>query len=119
MTACYTEIDSPLGPLLLAADAAGLRQILFLNGRHPARPESSWREDRAPLSETIHQLQAYFAGELETFDLPPLRHSVWRDGFLRRAGGPNRKSQSFPSRRPRQWLQPDPNRDPLPSRHRQ
>jgi methylated-DNA-[protein]-cysteine S-methyltransferase len=84
MTACYTEIDSPLGPLLLAADAAGLRQILFVNGRHPARPESSWREDRAPLSETIHQLQAYFAGELETFDLQlapegtPFQLEVWR-----------------------------------------
>lgn len=80
----YTQIESPLGPLLLAADDAGLRQILFVNGRHPARPESSWKEDRAPLNETIRQLHAYFAGDLENFDLKlapegtPFQLGVWR-----------------------------------------
>jgi methylated-DNA-[protein]-cysteine S-methyltransferase len=84
MTRCYTQIESPLGPLLLTADDAGLRQIFFVNGRHPARPESSWKEDRAPLIETIRQLQAYFAGELESFDLKlapegtPFQQEVWR-----------------------------------------
>jgi len=68
-TTFYTQLESPVGPLLLAADDAGLRQILFVNGRHTAQPESSWQEDRAPLSQTIQQLQAYFAGELENFDL--------------------------------------------------
>jgi len=83
MTTCYTQIESPLGSLLLAADDAGLRQILFVNGRHPALPESSWKEDRTPLKETTRQLQAYFAGELENFDLQlapegtPFQLSVW------------------------------------------
>ena len=83
MTRCYTQIESPLGPLLLAADDAGLREIRFVNGRHPAQPESSWKEDRAPLNETIRQLQAYFAGELENFDLQlapegtPFQLEVW------------------------------------------
>jgi len=80
----YTQIESPIGALLLAADDAGLRQILFVNGRHPAQPEPSWEEDRAPHSETIRQLQAYFAGELESFDLQlapegtPFQLGVWR-----------------------------------------
>ena len=80
----YTEIESPLGPLLLAADEAGLRQILFVNGRHPGAPEPSWQEDSAPLNETIRQLQAYFAGDLENFDLQlapegtPFQLEVWR-----------------------------------------
>lgn len=84
MTRCYTQIESPLGPLLLTADEAGLREIHFVNGRHPAQPESSWKEDRAPLNETIRQLHAYFAGELENFDLPlapegtPFQLGVWR-----------------------------------------
>src|SRR5271170_7918851 len=84
MTTCYTRIESPVGPLLLAADDAGLRQILFVNERHSAQPESSWKEDRAPLAETIQQLQAYFAGELEHFDLQlapegtPFQLGVWR-----------------------------------------
>jgi methylated-DNA-[protein]-cysteine S-methyltransferase len=83
MTRCFTQIESPIGPLLLAADEAGLREILFVNGRHPAKPESSWKPDRAPLQETIRQLQAYFAGELETFDLQlapegtPFQLGVW------------------------------------------
>jgi methylated-DNA-[protein]-cysteine S-methyltransferase len=83
ITKCYTQIESPIGPLLLAADETGLREILFANGRHPAKPKSSWKQDRAPLQETIRQLQAYFAGELETFDLPlapegtPFQLGVW------------------------------------------
>ncbi|MCU1299349.1 MAG: methylated-DNA--[protein]-cysteine S-methyltransferase, partial [Acidobacteriaceae bacterium] len=32
----YTEMESPIGPLLLVADDAGLREILFVNGRHRA-----------------------------------------------------------------------------------
>jgi len=83
-TRFYTQIESPLGPLLIAADDAGLRQILFVNGRRPAQPESSWKPDRAPFSETIRQLQSYFAGELQTFDLQlapegtPFQLGVWR-----------------------------------------
>ena len=80
----FTQLDSPVGPLLLAADDAGLREIRFVNGRHPTQAEPSWKSDRAPLSETIRQLQAYFAGELENFDLPlapqgtPFQLEVWR-----------------------------------------
>jgi methylated-DNA-[protein]-cysteine S-methyltransferase len=84
MTRCFTQIESPLGPLLLAADEAGLREIRFVNGRHPTPPEPSWKEDRASLSKTIQQLQTYFAGELENFDLQlapegtPFQLEVWR-----------------------------------------
>ena len=84
MSNSYTQMDSPLGPLLLVADDAGVRQILFVNGRHPARPDASWKQDRARHTETIRQLQAYFAGELETFDLQlapqgtPFQLAVWR-----------------------------------------
>jgi methylated-DNA-[protein]-cysteine S-methyltransferase len=80
----YTQIESPLGPLLLVADDAGLRQILFVNGRHAPQPDSSWKEDKATFSQTIRQLHNYFAGELESFDLPlapegtPFQLAVWR-----------------------------------------
>ena len=81
---CYTELASPIGPLLLAADDSGLREILFVNGRHPARPDAAWKRDAAPLAEPIRQLRAYFAGELEDFDLPqapqgtPFQLKVWK-----------------------------------------
>jgi methylated-DNA-[protein]-cysteine S-methyltransferase len=83
-TICYTQIESPLGPLLLAADGEGLREILFAKGKRAALPDPSWREDRAPLKETIHQLHAYFTGELEAFTLPlapqgtSFQLDVWR-----------------------------------------
>ena len=82
---CYARIESPLGSLLLAADDAGLRQIRFVNGRHPANPDPSWQQDSIPLQPTIRQLRAYFAGELEEFDLKlapegtPFRLNVWRE----------------------------------------
>jgi methylated-DNA-[protein]-cysteine S-methyltransferase len=80
----YTRVASPVGPLLLAADEAGLRQILFVHGRHPAKPDPAWREDPTALQETVRQLRAYFAGELEAFDLPlapegtPFQLKVWK-----------------------------------------
>jgi len=79
----YTQIESPLGPLLLAADDVGLREILFVNGRHKAKPQPSWTDNAAPLKPAIRQLRAYFAGELEKFDLPlapegtPFQCEVW------------------------------------------
>jgi methylated-DNA-[protein]-cysteine S-methyltransferase len=84
MTRCYTQIESPLGPLLMVADDAGLREILFVNGRHHAQPESSWIEDQAPFVEAVRELQAYFAGELENFNLQlapegtPFQLGVWQ-----------------------------------------
>jgi methylated-DNA-[protein]-cysteine S-methyltransferase len=69
MTA-FAQIESPLGPLLLAADETGLRSIDFINGRRPVSPDAAWHEDPALLNEPIRQLRAYFAGDLETFNLP-------------------------------------------------
>jgi methylated-DNA-[protein]-cysteine S-methyltransferase len=83
-TTYFTQIESPLGPLLLAADDAGLRQIEFANGKRASQPDPAWREDPTQLREPIRQLRAYFAGELENFDLPlapvgtPFQLGVWR-----------------------------------------
>jgi methylated-DNA-[protein]-cysteine S-methyltransferase len=67
---CFTHYDGPLGTMLLAADERGLRLISFALGKRPERPQSDWREDRAPFVETIRQLHAYFDGKLKNFDLP-------------------------------------------------
>jgi methylated-DNA-[protein]-cysteine S-methyltransferase len=81
----YTQIESPIGPLILAGDATGLREILFVNGRHSAKPDPSWQKDSTLLQPAIDQLHAYFAGDLETFDLKlapegtPFQLSVWRN----------------------------------------
>jgi methylated-DNA-[protein]-cysteine S-methyltransferase len=80
----YTFTDSPIGRLLLAADDAGLCRIDFPEGRHPQQPEPQWREQRARFDEALRQLEAYFAGTLQRFELPlapagtPFQRSVWR-----------------------------------------
>jgi methylated-DNA-[protein]-cysteine S-methyltransferase len=66
----YTVMKSPIGPLLLAGDERGLRLVHFSTGRRPKSPEPEWLEDKAPFKEVIRQLEAYFAGKLQEFDLP-------------------------------------------------
>src|SRR5581483_304656 len=57
-------LDTPIGPLGLAATEAGLRGVFFDGAR--IRPEG-----RAPvLDDAARQLEAYFRGELTAFDLP-------------------------------------------------
>jgi methylated-DNA-[protein]-cysteine S-methyltransferase len=64
----YTEFESPIGPLLLTSNGEALTR-LFMN---PYAPRPEWVRDAgvAPFRETRRQLTAYFAGELQEFDLP-------------------------------------------------
>ncbi len=79
----YSHMASPLGPILIAGDAAGLRLINFQNATTMQQPAPDWVEDRQPLREAIDQLDAYFAGTLQGFTLKlapagtPFQHSVW------------------------------------------
>jgi methylated-DNA-[protein]-cysteine S-methyltransferase len=85
-----SEIESPVGLLLLAADGAGLRRIVFRNSMDATRPahhgvpRPAAPEGQKILTETIRQLRAYFSGELESFSLPlapegtPFQLEVWR-----------------------------------------
>jgi len=65
----YTRIDSPVGKLLLAADAQGLRQVSFESSKRAAPVQRQWRENNSPFAEVIRQLQAYFGGQLREFKL--------------------------------------------------
>jgi methylated-DNA-[protein]-cysteine S-methyltransferase len=83
MDICFARMESPIGPLLLATSDAGLHQIAFFKGKL-AEPGPEWREDPKPLKKTMQQLRAYFAGELENFDLPlapqgtTFQRNVWQ-----------------------------------------
>ena len=59
-----TIVDSPIGPLGLIASEEALRAVLFNGGR--IRPEGS----SPVLAEAARQLDAYFEGDLVSFDLP-------------------------------------------------
>ncbi len=69
-------VDTPIGPLLLRADDGRLSRIEF-------GAPTACISGAAPFPEAEAQLHAYFAGELERFELPLAPHgtafqrSVW------------------------------------------
>jgi len=80
----YRRIDSPVGPLTVAASDAGLHAIEFPSNRHPVRRDRDWQEGDHPLLRRAEsQLDEYFAGERQAFDLPlaprgtPFQREVW------------------------------------------
>lgn len=80
----YGYLESPVGHLLLVADADHLRGISFPEGSRKQEPQTIWRRDDDWFPVTIAQLRAYFAGELTQFNLPllfdgtPFQNTVWR-----------------------------------------
>lgn len=66
----YDIMSSPLGEILLQRDEAGLRQVALPSASGSSRPSPAWRRDRQALEPARQQLEAYFAGELRSFELP-------------------------------------------------
>lgn len=78
-------VDTPIGPLVLAADAWGLRRVLFPEGDSPApipEGEAEIDPDYPVLAAAARQLEEYFARQRTTFDLA--LHPMGTD-FQRRA----------------------------------
>ena len=78
------RIDSPVGPLMLAADDHALRHIEFRDNCHPADRRDWHGGDNPILQAAQQQLGEYFAGKRRQFDLPLAPHgtdfqcTVWR-----------------------------------------
>jgi methylated-DNA-[protein]-cysteine S-methyltransferase len=76
----WTTYESPIGPLALVAGPSGLTHLSF-PGRLRPLPEAAKR----PMQEVVDQLDAYFAGERQIFDLAldlrgtPLQKAVWEE----------------------------------------
>jgi methylated-DNA-[protein]-cysteine S-methyltransferase len=76
----WDRYESPLGPLTLAAGPRGLRGLEF-----PGRGQPLDERQRRPeaLAGAVAQLEAYFAGERQAFELEldlvgtPFQRSVW------------------------------------------
>ncbi len=65
----YRYHDSPIGRLLLAGDDAGLQQLLMEIDAKPWRIGEHWRSAGAELDEACRQLDQYFAGRRQRFEL--------------------------------------------------
>lgn len=71
MSIYYRHVQSPVGPLLLAASDAGLHAIEFDASQHPVDRGDDWRPgDHSLLRAAETQLREYFEGTRHTFDLP-------------------------------------------------
>ena len=72
MTTYYTEIDSPLQPILLTSDGTALTGLFLVSHKGGPEVAPDWvcDDQAAPFPEAARQLAAYFAGRLTDFDLP-------------------------------------------------
>ena len=69
MTLFYDRFDSPIGPLTIAADDAGLRHILFASNRHDAKGREQWQHAPDAVAEPRRQLLDYLHGRRRGFEL--------------------------------------------------
>lgn len=82
---CYEIYPSAFGDLGIAASEAGLVGIDLQTGKRPLPVRTEWRRAATALTDLAAvQLNAYFGGERQGFDLPlnaagtPFQQSVWR-----------------------------------------
>ncbi|MDO5504964.1 MAG: methylated-DNA--[protein]-cysteine S-methyltransferase [Pseudoxanthomonas suwonensis] len=67
----FTWHPGPVGRLLIAADDEGIRAVEFPENRHPAKRDGDWCEGHHLLLDRARtQLDEYFAGVRNGFDLP-------------------------------------------------
>ncbi|HEX5353476.1 MAG TPA: methylated-DNA--[protein]-cysteine S-methyltransferase [Rhodanobacteraceae bacterium] len=77
------QIDSPIGPLLLLGDGAGLVEIGLPHHGAPMQPPADAKQDNSKLRAAARQLDEYFAGTRQQFDVPlhpsgtPFQLEVW------------------------------------------
>jgi methylated-DNA-[protein]-cysteine S-methyltransferase len=79
----YTRIPSPIGELLLVGDGCALHRLHMMDAPRPASISTDWRQEPEAFAEPQRQLEQYFTGRRETFELPlsmqgtPFQRSVW------------------------------------------
>jgi methylated-DNA-[protein]-cysteine S-methyltransferase len=77
----HTVVDSPLGPLTLVEEDGGVAGLYMEDQRH--RPVIDGPRDDSVLPSLREQLEAYWQGDLQAFDVPlrmagtPFQQEVW------------------------------------------
>ncbi|EKO3416576.1 methylated-DNA--[protein]-cysteine S-methyltransferase [Vibrio fluvialis] len=80
----FTYFDSPLGKMTLQANQNGLLGAWFETEKTMPKDLGQYNESCPILVKTINQLEEYFAGKRQHFDLPlaatgtPFQCSVWQ-----------------------------------------
>jgi methylated-DNA-[protein]-cysteine S-methyltransferase len=79
----FSELDSPIGPLLLLGDEHVLTGLYMREHRHQPPVPVGCVENARPFREVREQLRQYFAGRLQTFEVTvagegsAFQKSVW------------------------------------------
>ena len=66
----YSTHHSPIGELLLFGEAQELRGLWMQGGLRPRAVDPAWHRDDAAFTAAHEQLDEYFRGERDSFDLP-------------------------------------------------
>jgi methylated-DNA-[protein]-cysteine S-methyltransferase len=80
----FTQVDSPVGNLLLAGRDGKLLVVSFAGGRGARKPQPGWQRDDALFMGVARQLEEYFLGKRIGFDLAlepqgnEFQLAVWR-----------------------------------------
>ncbi len=80
---CYCE--SPIGKMLLVGTNGVLEELHFPKATEHIAIPAEWQKDEACFGETLRQLQQYFAGDRQEFDLrispkgSPFQERVWQE----------------------------------------
>lgn len=83
MTFYYDYHRTTIGELLLAGDGQSLSLLGFPEGKMARRHDSHWIRASQPFVDVTRQLDGYFAGELQVFDVQlelagtPFQQAVW------------------------------------------
>lgn len=83
MSYCY--IDSPIGKLLLRGREGVVEELFFPTSERPLSTEAEQKYDEESLKPAIIQLNEYFEGKRQNFDLElspcgtPFQRSVWQE----------------------------------------
>lgn len=79
----FDALDTPIGPLLLVSDGAGLVEIGLPEHGKLAKPPAEAEASKSKLHAAARQFEEYFAGKRLRFDLPlhpsgtPFQLEVW------------------------------------------
>ena len=81
----FVYLETPIGTLLIAGNAAAVHRITFPQHGCAAKPEPEWQElQGGAVGDAARQLGEYFAGKRFEFDLPlapvgtAFQRTVWR-----------------------------------------
>jgi methylated-DNA-[protein]-cysteine S-methyltransferase len=77
-------VESPVGPLTIAGDGERVSNLRMTDQTYAPPDQPDWRDDPRAFPDVVAQLEAYFAGERTTFDVPldlrgtEFQQLVWR-----------------------------------------